>query len=294
MAFNSALSDHMATGATTVCHAWAITRRDATVMGFTDHDQALSFDGITFLADSGLSASALQQSTGLSVDNAEALGALSDAAISAAEIEAGRYDGAQVLAWLVNWADPLQRQIIFRGTIGELTRSGGAFRAELRGLSELLNQPMGRVYQKPCSAVLGDARCGVDRTLSAYRTDVTLIGVEHAQRFTLPPLSGFAEGWFARGTLTVLDGAAQGLSAAIKSDSVAAGARVIELWMPLRMAPMSGAALRLDAGCDKRFATCRTKFANGQNYQGFPDIPGDDWQMVNPGNSAALNGGSRR
>ena len=75
----------------------------------------------------------MQQSTGLSVDNTEALGALSDAAIREADIEAGRYDGAEVRAWLVNWADVSARQLQFRGSIGELRRAGGAFEAELRG-----------------------------------------------------------------------------------------------------------------------------------------------------------------
>jgi uncharacterized phage protein (TIGR02218 family) len=30
------------------------------------------------------------------------------------------------------------------------------------------------------------------------------------------------------------------------------------------------------AGCDKRLATCGTKFANVANFRGFPHIPGQD------------------
>ncbi|HPZ49416.1 MAG TPA: phage BR0599 family protein, partial [Propionibacteriaceae bacterium] len=30
------------------------------------------------------------------------------------------------------------------------------------------------------------------------------------------------------------------------------------------------------AGCDKRTATCSTKFANVANFRGFPNIPGQD------------------
>ena len=30
------------------------------------------------------------------------------------------------------------------------------------------------------------------------------------------------------------------------------------------------------AGCDKRIATCGTKFANVANFRGFPHIPGQD------------------
>ncbi len=40
--------------------------------------------------------------------------------------------------------------------------------------------------------------------------------------------------------------------------------------------------LRLEAGCDKRAVTCRYKFDNFVNFQGFPHIPGDDWLVAGP------------
>ena len=116
---------HLGTGVTTTCRCWALTRRDGMVMGFTDHDRALAFEGVAFRPDTGMNALALQQTTGLSVDNTEALGALSDEAIREADIEAGRYDGAELRAWLVNWQDVTARSLIFRGTMGELRRAGG-------------------------------------------------------------------------------------------------------------------------------------------------------------------------
>ena len=114
----SALLAHARTGLTTLCYAWAIQRRDGVTLAFTDHDRPLAFDGLAFRADSGLSAGALAQSTGLSVDNTEALGALSHDAIREDEIEQGRFDGADVRCWRVNWADVTARCVIFRGSIG--------------------------------------------------------------------------------------------------------------------------------------------------------------------------------
>ena len=73
MTYPQALKDHLATGVTTLARCFAVTRRDGVVIGFTDHDRDLSFDGILFRADSGLTAKAIQQSTGLSVDNSEGL-----------------------------------------------------------------------------------------------------------------------------------------------------------------------------------------------------------------------------
>jgi len=46
--------------------------------------------------------------------------------------------------------------------------------------------------------------------------------------------------------------------------------------------------------CDKRWATCRSKFGNGANFQGFPDIPGDDFLTAVPVQGGWNDGGSRR
>lgn len=285
---------HLESGVTTLCHCWQLTRADGTVLAFTDHDMPLQFEGVRFRAESGLSARALAQTTGLSVDNTEAIGALSDQAIREDEIEQGRFDGAEVLAWLVNWADPTQRLLQFRGSIGELHRAGGSFRAELRGLSEPLNQPMGRVYQKPCSAVLGDGDCGFDLSVPGYSDLRPVEGVEAAQAFRWARFAGFDEGWFARGRLDVLDGPAAGLWGMIKQDRFDGSERVIELWEPIRGAVAPGTMVRITAGCDKRMETCRLKFNNLLNFQGFPDLPEDDWIMAVPKSDGVHSGGSRR
>ena len=291
---STALSDHLAEGVTTLARCWAITRRDGVIYGFTDHDCALSFEGIAFKADTGLSALALQQSTGLSVDNTEALGALSDASVREADIEAGRFDGAEVRAWLVNWADAAQRVLQFRGSIGEVRRASGAFHAELRGLTGALNRPLGRVYQKPCTAVLGDGACRFDMSTPGYAEERAVEGVEEARVFRWADLAGFEPDWFARGRLVVVTGEAAGLWGTIKRDVLDAGGRRIELWEPLRAEVATGDTVRLEAGCDKRMESCRLKFNNLVNYQGFPDIPGEDWVMSVPKQTGANTGGSRR
>jgi uncharacterized phage protein (TIGR02218 family) len=112
-------------GLTSICRAWAITRRDGVRFGFTDHDRPLFFAGLEFRAESGLSAMNLSQTTGLSVDNTEALGVLWDDGVSEADIAAGKFDEAKVEAWLVNWANPEQIQLEFSGLIGEIQRKGG-------------------------------------------------------------------------------------------------------------------------------------------------------------------------
>jgi len=289
----AALLDHLSGGLTHVCRAWAVVRRDGVMLGFTDHDRALAFDGIDFRADAGMSARAIVQGTGLSVDNSEALGVLSDTSLREEDIDAGRLDGAEVRLWLVNWRDVSQRMLRFRGTIGEIRRGAGAFHAELRGLTEALNQPQGRVIQRPCGAVLGDGRCRF--TLNAVGYAVTLaaeiVGARRVFGFAL--LDTFQDRWFERGRLVVQSGAAAGLSGTIKHDRLAAdGSRQIELWEPIRAAVGAGDTLRIEAGCDKRAETCRLKFNNIVNFQGFPFVPGEDWLTSVPQGRGEDDGGS--
>ena len=84
MRFNPELEAHLQTGATTTCRAWRVTRTDGTTYGFTDHDLDLEFEGTLFRADSGLTAGALQKSTGLAVDNTEVANAVEADADAAA------------------------------------------------------------------------------------------------------------------------------------------------------------------------------------------------------------------
>ncbi|WP_436399282.1 DUF2163 domain-containing protein [Roseobacter sp. S98] len=291
---NAGLKAHLESGLTTIAHAWAITRKDGVVLGFTDHDRELSFDGITFRADTGMSAMTLAQSTGLSVDNTEALGALSDLSIREDDIEQGRFDDATVEAWLVNWQDVSQRWMQFRGSIGEFRRADGGFQAELRGLTETLNRPLGRVYQKPCTAVLGDSVCGFDLTTPGFSLEIPVEDVSNARLFRWENVDAFAEGWFARGRLEVLDGPAGGLKGIVKQDRTEGTTRTIELWEPLRATVSPGTLVRLVAGCDKRSETCRAKFLNLMNFQGFPDVPGEDWMLAVPKSTGANTGGSLR
>lgn len=284
------LLEHMQSGATTVCRCWKIDRKDGVTLGFTDHDEDIRFDDVVFHADSGLTASALDLATGLSVDNTEAVGLLDSDLLTETDIKQGKFDGAQVMSWIVNWASPDQRAVVFRGSIGEICWGSGEFRAELRGLSEPLGQSRGRVFQKPCSAVLGDARCGVDIGGQAFRVEAIVDRVVSNSVLTVTAPSGYPDRWFERGRLEWPEGQVS----VIKMDDLKDGVRKITLASTLHQAPEIGASVTLVAGCDRRSETCRVKFNNVKNFQGFPDIPGEDWMTQLPSSGQAHDGGSRR
>lgn len=286
------LFQHLAGGVTSVCHCWLVTRKDGETYGFTDHDSDLSFDGHVFKASSGLSAGALQQTTGMAVDNSEAVGALSDVSVSEEDLAEGRFDGAEVQSWLVNWADVAERVAEFRGNFGEVTRKAGSFRVELRGLTERLNQVQGRVYQAGCSAVLGDARCGIPLASAAYRMTAEIAEIDVLGRLRIESGTGFADRWFERGHIEVLSGPSVGATVMIKGDRVTATGRVLDLWHGTGAVLVAGDSLRITAGCDRRAATCREKFSNFLNFRGFPHIPGEDWLSAYPTSGSLNDGGS--
>ena len=53
----------------------------------------------------------------------------------------------------------------------------------------------------------------------------------------------------------------------------------IELWRRPAEDIAEGDTFRIVAGCDKQFATCRSKFANTANFRGFPHVPGNDFML---------------
>jgi hypothetical protein len=190
---STGLQDHLDGGATTLAWCWKVERRDGTVLGFTDHDLDLSFDGVSFAAATGFTASEVVSSLGLAVDNLEVEGALAAAAITEADLAAGLYDGATVELWRVNWADAAQRVLMRKGALGEVSRGELAFTAELRGLAHALQQATGRTYQRLCDADLGDARCGVDIDAPEFKGTGSVDAVSDDRMLTVSGLGGFRQ-----------------------------------------------------------------------------------------------------
>lgn len=186
---SSELAQHLAGAVTTLAHCWRVQRRDGGVLGFTSHDRDIVFDGVTYVAGGGMTPTAIDSSADLAVDNLDVEGYLEDARISERDLAAGRYDGAEVEIFLVNWADLSQgRLMVKRGHIGEVRLEDGRFVAELRGLTQRLQQTVGAVYAPECAADLADARCGVALTppewtpATAYAPGVIVTAADGSER----------------------------------------------------------------------------------------------------------------
>jgi uncharacterized phage protein (TIGR02218 family) len=272
-----ALTEHLQSGATTLCRCWRLTRRDGTVQGFTDHDENLSFDGTLFRAGTGFEGSELEARFGLAVTGTEVHGALNDESLTEGDLAAGRYDDAKVEIFLVNWSDVAQRILLRTGHLGEVRREGLAFAAEVRGLSARLNEERGRIFAATCDADLGDARCAVDLDDPALRGEGSVLATEGASLIRVAGLDAIANNWFTRGKLTFSAGPNAGLAVEVKEHRIEAGEVRLSLWQQMPEPLAEGDLFVATAGCDKRFETCRMKFANAANFRGFPHLPGNDF-----------------
>ncbi|PYE35984.1 putative phage protein (TIGR02218 family) [Rhizobium sp. PP-F2F-G38] len=274
-----ALAAHLASDATTVCHGWRVTRRDGVVIGFTEHDRDLRFAGTDFLAASGFRASETEAAAGLAADAGEVTGGFSSAAISEADVTAGRYDGARVEQFLVNWQAPEQHMLLTVQDIGEVTRAGGAFRAELRSLTHRLGEVQGRSYGRRCDAAFGDARCGA--SLAGRRETGAIIEVAGDVGLRVSGLSA-AVGAYRYGLIRMTSGANAGWTCDVEDHITRVGAGTdgaagLTLWLPPPVPLSAGDTFIVTMGCDKSFATCRDRFANALNFRGFPHMPGSDF-----------------
>jgi uncharacterized phage protein (TIGR02218 family) len=287
------LQSHLSSGTTTLCWCWKIARHDGTTQGFTDHDLPVAFDGVTYEASSGFTASEVQSTLGLAVDNLTVMGALNSDTINEDELAAGVYDDASIEIWRVNWASPDQRVLMRKGNLGQVSRGKTAFQAEVRGLAHKLNQSVGRCYGYSCDADLGDARCTIDLSDPAFDGTGTVASATDNRRFVVSGLDAFADQWFSGGKLVWTGGANAGRAMEIKRHGVVGANVSIELWQAMSDTVAGGDAFTVTAGCDKQFSTCKAKFDNAINFRGFPYMPGNDAVVSSPSSGQVLDGGSR-
>jgi uncharacterized phage protein (TIGR02218 family) len=163
-AASAGLAAHLSSGAPlTLATCIEITRSDGQVFRFTDHDRDLTVGGQTYSASRAYTREAVSASADMSVAESEIIVLLDNAAITAADIRAGRWDNAKFRLLLVNWSDTSQGAITLRtGWFGRVQpQDDGTARVELRGLAQALQQQIVRSYAPGCDADLGDTRCGI-------------------------------------------------------------------------------------------------------------------------------------
>ena len=256
---------------TSLAMCWRVVRRDGAALGFTTHDRPLVVAGLRHDSAPGMAPSAVVANDGLDVDTMDVAGALSADAITADDLAMGRYDGARVRLFMVDWRAPdAGMQVLAEGTLGSVEAGTGpdaGFTATLRGVTAMLSATRVETYSPECRAELGDSRC---RVAMGGRVLRTVVVASDSAGVRLAGVTATTAGDYVEGGLRILGGAAAGLERRI----VASQAGHLAIDEPLAVA--AGTAVALRQGCDKRFSTCVTRFANGANFRGEPHVPGGD------------------
>jgi uncharacterized phage protein (TIGR02218 family) len=254
---------------TTLALCWRIDRRDGVSLGFTSHDRDIGRDGLPFRAAPGMVPSAVSLSDGFDVDTLEIAGALTSDAISDADLQAGRWDGAAVAMIAVDWSHAAAEPVmLMRGTLGEVSIRDAAFTAELAGPTAVLARPVVEETSPDCRASLGDWRCRVDM---AGRTRMARVVAATDSVLTLDTTEPSANA-YGSGRLRWLDGPESGLTALV----AASEGTMVTLRDPPSQAPIPGTLVEIQEGCDRTIATCSARFGNAVNFRGEPYLPGAD------------------
>ncbi|MBA3729951.1 MAG: DUF2163 domain-containing protein [Sphingomonas sp.] len=259
---------------TSLAFCWTLERRDGAGLGLTSHDQALVISGTRFAPSPAINPAAVRLRAGLEPQRGEVEGALSNAALSERDLEAGRWDGARVSLFAVDWDNPDGEQVkLVGGGLGPVSIKGSGFSAELVGAADTLSAPVCPETSSECRAELGDRQCRVDL---AWRRE--MFGVTAFAGGELG-LDRVVDARFLFGETCFLDGE----NAGWRSPVIA----VLPSALVLRDVPLfavaPGCRVRVTEGCDKRFTTCRIRFANSANFRGEPHLPGNDLLTRYPG-----------
>jgi uncharacterized phage protein (TIGR02218 family) len=270
------VADFLTRSLTAIALCWRLERRDGVTLGFTTHDRDLAIGGLTYRAAPGMLPSSITRSDGFDPDTLDVEGALTADAITAVDLKAGRWDGAAITIFMVDWDAPGGETLnIARGELGEVSIKGDAFEAELKGPTAALDRPVAERTSPECRARLGDHRCRVDL---ASRTRLARVVATSVEDEIEVDASAAADAW-RYGRLRWLSGANCGLESAISGSAEA----MISLRDPPAFAASAGDLVELTEGCDRRLATCAGRFGNAVNFRGEPHLPGMDLLTRYPG-----------
>lgn len=255
-----------------------------TVYGFTTLDRDLTIDlgdghgSVVYESASGATSSEVSNNGNNDVDSMEITLLLNSARITEADVLAGKWNGAQVKLFLVNWEDLSQGVLKMRtGWLGQVVLDRGTAKAELLGLLQHFQSTIGEVVSQTClndfcGAVDGRGRgCGLD-IATFTETGVVTDWDPDLMILYSNDFAGFADGTFDEGRVTF--DAQPWITFGIKISRQVEGALVLKQFPPFTVT--AGMAITVTKGCLKTFDFCRDSRSNAARFRGFPHLKGND------------------
>jgi len=260
--------------ATSAAFCWRLERADGAGLALTSHDRFLTSDGIAFGSSPGIVPAAITRGLGLEPQSSDVAGALSSEALEERDLALGRWDGAAVRIFAIDWLNPGASTVdLAAGELGEVAIAGDEFSAELRGAAVQLSNAVCPSTSPQCRAKFGDQKCRVD--LSGRSRRATIVAHNNGEL----TLDQAFDDDFLLGRLRYLSGENCGRATVI----IAVAGSIVTVRDLPRGAIEPGWGGELREGCDKRFETCVERFANAANFRGEPHLPGADSLTRYPG-----------
>lgn len=275
---SAALKAHYGLNSTTIARQWRFERRDGEVVRVTTCARDLLINGEIYRAKEGMNPTSISQEASAAVANSEVNGTLAAESVDEEELFAGLWDGAFVTVFEVNYRDLSMGILSLQsGNIGDVKAGRSAFTAEVRGVTQSLQSVVGRVFTKGCPWVFGSVGTtyvpACNKALGPLTVTGSLTSFTDLRTFADSSRSE-VDDYFGAGVITFTGGENDGFSMEVYSFA-SGGAFVLHL--PLPFNPAVGDTYSLTPGCRKRFTEdCVTKWANGNNFGGFPLVPGSD------------------
>lgn len=149
-----------------LCHLLLITRKDKETLAVTDHDRAITFEGQLYRPIIFGALSADRREGALRSGDQDAQGIIDEIYITASDLDAQNYLGAEVRQVIVDWSKPYIVLARHRRWIRKMTRTGQAFTATLEGRAQQLQRPQagrfGGFFTTKCQYRLGGPFCKKD------------------------------------------------------------------------------------------------------------------------------------
>lgn len=257
-----------------VADLYTFTLIGGTVLRYSDYDIPIKVGANTF-AVLPIKRGPIREQVGLNVDSlkidvfADSTYQINTVAFLTAAAT-GALDGAQLLVERVVMPTPgdtsLGTLIRFVGNIADCVVSRTKASITAKSSLELLNVMMPRnVYQPSCVHTLFDVGCTLSKAAFLVADTVSA----GATTTTVPCSLAQAAGYFDLGTVTFTSGPNAGSSRSVKSYTPGS----LVLARPLVAVPANGNTFNAYPGCDRKQATCSSKFSNILNFRGEPYIP---------------------
>lgn len=267
---------------TTLATCLRIELEDGRRIAFTTNVKNVKFleDPQLVYNNTGFTPTATSKNSALAVDNSEGTLIIDSDLITESDLETGVYNNAKFFTFyfdyslkengFYSYADIIKGD---SGTIGEITRGGGEYKTEFRGLTQPLTTTVGDVYKFSCVVEFTGTKCGLNPLTYTKISKITQV-LKSSKFLIQDDLNEFTDGQFNNGIITFTTGQNKGKKYSIKSYESAT--KTLTLQLPTNFPVVELDEITLLQGCNKSKKACQD-YSNIVNFRGFPNIPGTDF-----------------